>query len=87
MRPPFVKEVLTVEVTISVQNVARDVTFESDQTPEQVAAAVEKALANPESVLELADTKGRRIFVPGRALGAVQIGEGERGRVGFSPAD
>lgn len=71
------------EVTIAVQNVARDVTFETDSSPDEVNAAVEKALASPDAVLTLTDNRGRRILVPGRALGWVQIGESEKGRVGF----
>ena len=75
----------TVEVKIGVQNVAREITFETDDTPDEVAAAVEKALASGER-LSLTDTKGRRILVPGAALGWVQIGESEKGRVGFGVA-
>ncbi len=73
------------EVKIGVQNVAREITFETDDSPEQVAGAVEKALASGE-VISLTDTKGRRILVPGTALGWVQIGESEKGRVGFGVA-
>lgn len=71
------------EVTIGVQNVARDITIESDATPEDVTAAVHAALAEPEGVLVLDDAKGRKLLVPGRSLGWVLVGEGERGRVGF----
>lgn len=69
------------EVTIAVQNVAAQVSLETDQTPEEVAAAVESALAG--GVLRLTDVKGRQLLVPGATIGWVQIGEGERGRVGF----
>ena len=71
------------EVSISVQNVSRELTFETDASPDEVTAAVQRALSSPEAVLDLTDNKGRRILVPGRAIGAVQVGEGERGRVGF----
>ena len=71
------------EVNIGVQHVARDISFETDATPEDVASAVEQALSGQSSVLSLTDTKGRRILVPARALGWVQIGESEKGRVGF----
>ena len=71
------------EVTIRVKNVARDITIETDESPEAVAAAVQHALESPDNVLALSDTKGRRLIVPGRSLGWVLVGEGERGRVGF----
>jgi Protein of unknown function (DUF3107). len=44
---------------------------------------VQHALESPDNVLALSDTKGRRLIVPGRSLGWVLVGEGERGRVGF----
>ncbi len=71
------------EVSIGVQNVARDVSFETEATPEEVTAAVEQALAAPDSVLALTDDRGRKILVPGRAIGWVVVGEGEKSRVGF----
>ncbi|NHA66926.1 DUF3107 domain-containing protein [Phycicoccus flavus] len=71
------------EVTIGVQNVAREITVETDADPAQVAKAVDDALASPESVLRLTDSKGRTVLVPGRAIGWVQVGESEKGKVGF----
>lgn len=69
------------EVTIGVQNVSREISIETDATPQEVTAAVEAALGG--GVLRLTDVKGRQVLVPGPAIGWVQIGEGERGRVGF----
>lgn len=69
------------EVSIAVQNVSGQISLETDATPDEVAAAVESALAG--GVLRLTDVKGRQLLVAGAALGWVQIGEGERGRVGF----
>ncbi|MBR7743828.1 DUF3107 domain-containing protein [Phycicoccus sp. BSK3Z-2] len=71
------------EVTIGVQNVAREITVETDADSDEVAKAVDTALASPEGVLRLTDSKGRTILVPGRAVGWVQVGESEKGRVGF----
>lgn len=70
------------EVSIGVQNVAREVTVETDETAEQVSAAVEAAIADG-STLTITDTRGRRLLVPGRAIGWVQIGDPEKSRVGF----
>ena len=70
------------EVKIGVQNVAREITFETDDSAEKVAASVEKALTSG-GLLRLADSKGRQVLVPGAALGWVQIGESEKGWVGF----
>ena len=70
------------EVTIGVQNVARELTVETDSTPAEVGAAVEAAMTEG-GVLRLTDSKGRTVLVPGRAIGWLQVGETEKGKVGF----
>ena len=70
------------EVTSGVPNVAREVTIDSHATAAEVASAIEEALA-PGGVLRLTDARGRETFVPGSAIGWVQVGESEKGRVGF----
>lgn len=70
------------DITIGVQNLPRELVVESDQTAEQVAAAVAAALES-KTVLELVDTKGRRVIVPVATLGYVEIGAETKGRVGF----
>lgn len=70
------------EVRIGVQNVAREIAFESNQAVEEVAKTVTSALAEG-GVLTLADDRGRQYFVPVAAVGYVHVGEAEKGRVGF----
>ncbi|HYN29816.1 MAG TPA: DUF3107 domain-containing protein [Dermatophilaceae bacterium] len=70
------------EVTIGVQNVAREISLETDESPADVQAAVQRALEDG-GVLRLSDERGRQILVPGRALGWVQIGESDKRGVGF----
>ncbi len=69
------------EIRIGVQNVSREVVLETDLT----AAALDKKLADAlnGAALDLTDVKGRRVFVPGTAIGYVEIGEEQRRRVGF----
>ncbi|MFQ6169990.1 DUF3107 domain-containing protein [Oryzobacter sp. R7] len=71
------------EVTIGVQNVARELTVETDSDTAEVTAAVEAALRDG-GVLKLTDTRGRSVLVPGSVIGWVQVGESEKGRVGFA---
>jgi hypothetical protein len=71
-----------VEVKIGVRNVAREITLESAQSAEDVAAAVEKALAGG-TTLQLTDDKGRVVVVPSSVLGYVEIGAPEGRKVGF----
>ena len=70
------------EVKIGVQNVAREITFESSESADDIATAVADALASG-GTLTLTDDKGRKVIVPTQALGYVQLGESEKGRVGF----
>jgi Protein of unknown function (DUF3107) len=73
-----------VEVTIGVQNVARELTIETDSPTSEVTAAVEAALADG-AVLRLTDNRGRSVFVPAGVIGWVQVGDSDKGRVGFTP--
>lgn len=70
------------EITIGVQNAAREIVLESDQTSDEVAAAVSAALAGKPS-LELTDAKGRRVIVPTASLAYVEVGVEAKPRVGF----
>ena len=70
------------DITIGVQNLARELVIESDQTSEDVAQAVSAALAG-KPYLELKDVRGRRILVPTASIGYVEIGSERTGRVGF----
>jgi len=71
-----------VEVKIGVKGAARELSLESDQTPEDVAEAVRAALADG-GLLVLADSKGRQVLVPVDKLAYVEIGEQSERRVGF----
>jgi len=71
-----------VEVKIGVQNVAREISFETDESADDVAKAVNAALENG-TTLTLTGEKGRQLLVPAGVLGYVSIGESERRGVGF----
>lgn len=70
------------EVKIGVQNAARELTVETDESAETVEKLVSDAVAG-EGVLALTDAKGRRIIVPAAKLAYVEIGHGTAGQVGF----
>lgn len=69
------------EVRIGVQNVSREISLELDMDADAVAKAVADAMAG--STLDLTDAKGRRVVIPSRAVGYVDIGEESKNRVGF----
>jgi Protein of unknown function (DUF3107) len=70
------------EVKIGVQNVAREITFETDASAEEVTAAVSAAIEHG-TPLTLSGEKGRQVLVPAGVLGYVQLGETEKRGVGF----
>jgi hypothetical protein len=74
-----------VEVKIGVQHTPRELSLESVQTPDEVADAVTKAIADPDGVLTLVDEKGRRVIVPVAKIAYVEIAEATQRRVGFAP--
>lgn len=70
------------EITIGVQNVARELVVETDQTADDAVKAIRKAL-DAGQALELTDTRGRRIIVPAGTVGYIEIGDEARSKVGF----
>lgn len=70
------------EIKVGVENTPREVALESEQTSEQVTAAVEAALANG-TVLSLTDDRGRTVMIPGSKIAYVEIGAPSSRRVGF----
>lgn len=71
------------EVRIGVRQVAREVTFDSAQTPEEVQGAVTEAMTRGSGMLTLQDERGRTVIVPVEAIGYIEIGATDKGRVGF----
>lgn len=70
------------EIRIGVQNVARELTIESDISGDEVRALVAKSMAEG-TPLTLADEKGHTITVPAAALAYVDVAAEQKGRVGF----
>jgi hypothetical protein len=71
-----------VEIKIGVQQTPREIALESDQSPDEIDAAVRKAIADG-GVLALEDDKGRRVMVPADRLAYVEISPATSRRVGF----
>lgn len=69
------------EVKIGVQNVSREIAFETDASVSDVTAAIDAAQQT--GVVHLADNKGGTVIVPLASLGYVELGEPHRARVGF----
>lgn len=70
------------EIKIGVQDTVREVSLDSNDTSENVIAAVNEALASG-GTLTLVDERGRTVIVPAAKLAYVEIGATTKGRVGF----
>ena len=70
------------EVTIGVQNQPRELSLETDLSADDIAQKVAAAI-EAAGLLELTDTRGRRVIVPAASIGYVELGSEETRRVGF----
>ena len=70
------------EIKIGVQQTAREIVLESDQSPQDIDTAVRAAIADG-GILSLEDDKGRKILVPADRLAYVEISPATARRVGF----
>jgi hypothetical protein len=72
------------EVRIGVVYTTRELTIETEETPEQIAETIEGVLSKGDAVLWLTDTKGRRVGVPADKIAYVEVAADAGGRkVGF----
>lgn len=73
------------DVRIGMQNVAREVALETEQSAEDVKTAVESAIKEG-SLLSLTDVKGNQILVAGGNIAFVELGAAKARPVGFAQA-
>ena len=71
------------EVRIGVQDASRELVFESNQNPEEIKKAVNKATEEG-SLLNLTDDKGKQILIPAAKIAFIEIGSAVERRVGFA---
>ena len=72
------------EVKIGIAESARELVVSSDQTPDEVQALVDDALASADGLLKLVDEKGRRYLVRAAQISYVEIAPDDARRVGFA---
>lgn len=70
------------EIELGIRNVARAVTFDTDEPATQVRDTIDKALQEGRPIV-LTDNKDRQFVVPADALGYAVIGSETRHAVGF----
>lgn len=72
------------EVKIGISDSPRELIVNSNQTPDEVEAAITGALTGDKGVLSLEDDKGRKFLVQAAKVAYVEIGSVGTGRVGFA---
>ncbi len=70
------------DVEIGIINVARPVNFATEASADEVSKAIDEAVSN-NSVVNLTDSKGRRIVIPAQSIGYAIIGSETSHPVGF----
>lgn len=70
------------DIELGIQNVARTVTFSTEESAEAVNATISAAVAENKPIV-LNDDKGRKIIVPAGALGYAIVGSETKHAVGF----
>ncbi|WP_433467553.1 DUF3107 domain-containing protein [Spirillospora sp. CA-142024] len=71
------------QVRIGVQNVAKELVVDTDQSADEVQDALAAALADPQGVLALKDRRAGRVVIPAGRVGYLEISEDEQRSVGF----
>ena len=70
------------EVKIGITDVAREVTIDTQSSPDEVVDALRQAVEGS-GLFELSDEKGRRVIIPASRVGYVAIGSTSTPAVGF----
>ncbi len=70
------------EVKIGIQSVPRELILETNAAADEVAAALEDAVAK-RAVFTLLDQKGGRVLIPADKIAYVEFSANEQRRVGF----
>jgi len=73
---------MTMEVKIGVQHVGRELSVETEESPDAVLEGLTKALAD-DAVFSLTDTKGHTVAVPAQNIAYLHFTSEAGRKVGF----
>lgn len=71
------------EVRIGIKHSARELSFETNSSPEEVRGAIEQAVSNDAQLLVLSDNKGRQYLIDTESISYAEIGAETGRKVGF----
>lgn len=76
-------EEATVEVRIGITHSARELSFDTEASAEEVRKAIETSVSDGSSMVSLSDTKGNQFLVNTASIAYVELGSDTSRRVGF----
>lgn len=71
------------ELKVGMQSAPREVVVETEQSMEELHAALDQAFLDPNGVITLSDSNGRRIMIFVHKIAYIEISEQPDRRVGF----
>lgn len=71
------------DIRIGIKHSARELSFESASSAEEVEKQVHDAISSGAKVISLIDAKGNRFLIQTESLSYLEIGAEETRRVGF----
>ena len=71
------------DIRIGIANTARELSFETSQSPAEIEKLVAEALESEAKFIKLTDDKGKVYIVPSASVTYLEIGPAEGRRVGF----
>ncbi|MFT4124448.1 MAG: DUF3107 domain-containing protein [Microbacteriaceae bacterium] len=71
------------DISIGIQNSARELSFESAQSSTEVEKAVAQALESGAAYLSFTDVRGKVVIVPTATFAYIELGSEQSRRVGF----
>lgn len=71
------------EVRIGIKHSARELSFETHSTADELRTQIEQAVANDSALLSLSDVKGRQYLVDTESISYVELGAESGRKVGF----
>jgi hypothetical protein len=71
------------DIKIGIKHSSRELSFETEQSPEAIEKAVSGAMDAGAKMISLSDSKGNKFLIPTEALAYLEIGAEEARRVGF----
>jgi hypothetical protein len=72
-----------VEIRIGIANTGRELSFETNDSAEDVRKSVTSALESGAAHVQFSDNKGNSYIVPTAGLAYIELGTEESRRVGF----